>query len=79
MSHSLCLQVMPGRSHALLQEAGVDLADIMKEEGFYTARRMMSVPIKKRSKRSFGTAEPVELPTDIELTKATEEWVLFPS
>lgn len=64
---------MPGRSHALLQEAGVDLAEIAKEEGFYTTRRIMSVPITRRTKDSFGTAEPVELPTDIELAVTTEE------
>lgn len=39
----------------------------MKEEGFYVERRRMSVPIKKRSKASFGSAFPIELPTTKEL------------
>ena len=28
----MCVQVERGRSHALLQEAGIDLVDIVKEQ-----------------------------------------------
>lgn len=63
-------RVEKGRSHALLQEGGVDLVSIMKEEGFYTNVRRLSVPSKKRSKIStFGTPGPIELPTEIELKR----------
>lgn len=38
-------KVLPGRSHALLQEAGVDLVQIIQDEGFYvTERRLSNVP-----------------------------------
>lgn len=63
-------RVEPGRSHALLQEGGVDLVSILKEEGFYTNIRKLSVPVKKRPRTStFGTPGPIELPTDIELKR----------
>lgn len=40
------LRVERGRSHALLQEGGVDLVGVLEEEGFYVATRRMSAPIK---------------------------------
>ena len=64
---------MEGRSHALLQEAGIDLPAILKEEGFYTRRRVMSAPLKKRGPGSFGSAAPLELPTPKELDIYTNE------
>lgn len=48
----------------------------MKEEGFYTRRRVMSAPITSRSKATFGSAAPLELPTDRELELSTKECVL---
>ena len=39
-------QVLEGRSHALLQETGVNLVDIIREEGFYVRERRMSAPTK---------------------------------
>ena len=51
----------------MLQEANVNLAQLMRDEGFYVERRKMSAPIKKRSKASFGSAFPIELPTNREL------------
>lgn len=63
ISADCAMQVMPLRSHALLQEAGVGLVEIMKEQGFYTRTRRMSAPIKKRSRESFGEAMPIEMPT----------------
>ena len=63
-------RIEAGRSHALLQEGGVNLVSIMKEEGFYTDVRKLSVPIEKRLAFStFGTPGPIELPTDIELQR----------
>jgi hypothetical protein len=41
-------QVLQGRSHALLQETGVNIVDIMREEGFYVQRRVMSAPVNTR-------------------------------
>ena len=67
------LQVMEGRSHALLQEAGIDLPALLKEEGFYTTKRVMSAPAKKRTALTFGTAVPLEMPTVKELEIATDE------
>lgn len=60
------LQVFNG-SHALLQEADVDLAQLMKDVGFYVTQRRMSAPVKKRTKSSFGSASPIEKPTIGEL------------
>ena len=54
---------MEGRSHGLLQEAGVDFVDILKETGFYTEERQLSAPAKKRTKQTFGDPVPIELPT----------------
>jgi pimeloyl-ACP methyl ester carboxylesterase len=63
-------RVERGRSHALLQEGGVNLVSILKEEGFYTFERKLSVATDKRAKGStFGTPQPIELPTDIELQR----------
>lgn len=71
------VQVMEGRSHALLQEAGIDLPSLLKEEGFYTRKKVMSAPTKSRPKETFGTAVPLELPTNKELQTATDECVSF--
>ena len=59
---------MRGHSHALLQEAGVNLVALMKEEGFYVERRIMSSPGAARGPGSFGEASPIELPTPHELS-----------
>ncbi|GMH38048.1 hypothetical protein BSKO_05932 [Bryopsis sp. KO-2023] len=69
--------LLPQRSHVLLQEAGIDLIKIMKEEGFYVTERVLSCPPKPGKKRNminnFGSAKgPIELPTKIELSKAYE-------
>ncbi|KAI8105771.1 hypothetical protein M9434_000352 [Picochlorum sp. BPE23] len=72
------VRVERGRSHALLQEGGVDLVSIMKEEGFYVSTRRLSVPAVKRYKgSSFGTSQPIELPTDIELGRYSERVTSF--
>jgi pimeloyl-ACP methyl ester carboxylesterase len=66
------LRVEKGRSHALLQEGGVDLVAIMEEEGAVVWRRRMSAPIKKREQgknAGFGSAAPIELPTEVELKR----------
>lgn len=64
---------MAGKSHGLLQEAGVDLIEILKEQGFYTDRRRMSTPVRKRLKESFGQPVPIELPTPRELELDVQE------
>ncbi|CAD7704397.1 unnamed protein product [Ostreobium quekettii] len=65
-------RVLPGRSHALLQEAGVDLVEIMKEEGFFVTERCLSCqPTAGVPKiNNFGRPGPVELPTPIERDRA---------
>lgn len=65
-------QVMRGRSHALLQEAGIDLVALLEEEGFYVERRVMSAPVARRGRQSFGAAAPIELPTPRELERFAE-------
>lgn len=58
------------RSHALLQEAGIDLVQILKEEGFYvTQRRFTSQNGSRPELNQFGTASPIELPTDVEFER----------
>ncbi|KAI3428285.1 hypothetical protein D9Q98_006664 [Chlorella vulgaris] len=66
------LRVEKGRSHALLQEGGVDLSAILEAEGFYTPVRRMSAPISKRSAAGFGVAAPIELPTPGEIDRYAE-------
>ena len=68
----LHLQVLQGRSHALLQEQGVDLVSILREEGFYVRQRTLSSAVRRRSRDTFGTAAPIELPTRIELEKLSD-------
>ena len=72
----VCLQSFPGRTHALLQEGGIDLVDILREEGFYVQQRAMSAPVRKRARTTFGDASPLELPTSIEVDKSTAGYVL---
>ena len=67
------MQIFPNNSHALLQEAGIDLVDIMKERGFYVNRRRMTSPVASRKKGSFGQANPIELPTIRELDQTSEQ------
>jgi hypothetical protein len=68
------LRVEKGRSHALLQEGGVDLVSILDEEGFYERRRRLSAPVKKRFETGTkpGSAAPIELPTEKELARYGE-------
>ena len=66
---------MRGRSHSLLQESGVDLAAIIREEGFYVTRRRMSAPQAARGRDSFGSAAPIELPTPPELDRFASQCV----
>ena len=68
-------QVLEGRSHALLQETGVNLVDIIREEGFYVRERRMSAPTKVRKEGKFGSALPIELPTEPEMDKAAQQCV----
>ena len=72
------LRVEKGRSHALLQEGGVDLVSIMQEEGALVMKRRMSAKIKKRGKGpSFGSAAPIELPTEVEMKRYTDKTTAF--
>lgn len=64
--------MFPNASHALLQEADVNLAQLMKQQGFYVTKRCMSAPVKKRTKSTFGSANPIEKPTMGELDYYTE-------
>ncbi len=66
------VQVMRGHTHALLQEAGVNLVAVMEEEGFYVRRRVMSAPLARRGRASFGAAAPIELPTPREMERFAE-------
>lgn len=66
-SPAVCTQVMRFRSHALLQEAGINIVSIMREEGFYVQKRILSAPANQRGRNSFGEAAPIELPTPKEL------------
>lgn len=67
------IRVERGRSHALLQEGGVDLVQILKEEGFYAQERRLSAPVQRRGNKStWGTPYPIELPTSLELARSGE-------
>ncbi|KAI8467306.1 MAG: alpha/beta-hydrolase [Monoraphidium minutum] len=64
--------VLPGRSHALLQEEGVDLVQILQTQGFYVTERVLSNGTASTSARggggaAFGSAAPVQLPTAVEI------------
>jgi len=69
--------VLPGRSHAVLQEAGVDLIQILQSQGFYVTERALSNGRASTSATdggatAFGTPAPVQLPTPQEI-KADED------
>ena len=68
------VRIERGRSHALLQEGGVNLASIMEEEGVMVKYRKMSAANKSRNAKSsgFGLADPIELPTSIELDRSAQ-------
>ncbi len=70
-------KVLPDRSHAMLQEAGVDLVELMKDEGFYVQQRMLSNGMASTSAAgggaSFGRAVPIQLPTTKELDRDTAQ------
>ncbi|KIY92968.1 Acyltransferase-like protein [Monoraphidium neglectum] len=64
--------VLAGRSHAVLQEAGVDLSQILQAQGFYVTRRVLSNGTTSASAAdgggaAFGTTAPVQLPTPAEI------------
>ncbi|GIL71022.1 hypothetical protein Vretimale_4099 [Volvox reticuliferus] len=79
-------KVVRGGSHALLQEATVDLVRLLQEEDFYVSRRNLTSPntpaaaagasASRRkpapSGAGFGTPAPVELPTPGELHRAAD-------
>eukprot|EP00878_Enallax_costatus_P029148 GHUV01031581.1.p1 GENE.GHUV01031581.1~~GHUV01031581.1.p1 ORF type:complete len:533 (+),score=165.63 GHUV01031581.1:165-1763(+) len=65
-------KVLANRSHALLQEAGVDVVNILQSEGFYISERRMSNRRPSTSASdgggaSYGLARPIQLPTAKEL------------
>ncbi|GBF99661.1 acyltransferase chloroplastic [Raphidocelis subcapitata] len=65
-------RVLPGRSHAVLQEAGVDLVQIMQSEGFYATTRALSngrpsAGPTDSGATAFGTPAPIQLPNPAEL------------
>ena len=72
----MCLpcSISPFRSHALLQEAGINLVEIMEEQGFYVKERRMSAPANKRGRNSLGEAAPIELPTAQELSTYADKY-----
>eukprot|EP00892_Ulva_mutabilis_P002490 jgi/Ulvmu1/12241/UM086_0032.1 len=67
-------RVLPMRSHALLQDSDIDLAALLREEGFYTpVRRLTGNGATLRTRipglGTFGRPTPVELPTREEYTE----------
>eukprot|EP00667_Euglena_gracilis_P002325 EG_transcript_2327 len=54
-------RVIPGRSHALLQEAGVDLMALLQEEGFYTRELRLT--------GKWGSPMTIEKPTPKEVER----------
>lgn len=74
------LRVLTNRSHAPLMEAGVDLVNILKDEGFYVTRRQLSNGTASRTATDgggagFGRPVPIQLPTAREVEKDTEGFV----
>lgn len=65
--------VLPGRTHAMLQEGGDDLATIVRDAAFYTRVRTTSAPPPPRSLAGGGPADPVDLFTQGELDAWTEK------
>ena len=46
------VRYFPGRSHAILMEAGVDVVAVMQEEGFLVTSRVMSGDRGRRQPKS---------------------------
>eukprot|EP00882_Tetradesmus_deserticola_P012818 GHRQ01013584.1.p1 GENE.GHRQ01013584.1~~GHRQ01013584.1.p1 ORF type:complete len:372 (+),score=160.97 GHRQ01013584.1:272-1387(+) len=70
-------RVMADRGHALLQEAGVDLYQLLEAEGFYISQRRMShgrpsTNASDGGAASFGKTHPIQLPTARELQLDSE-------
>lgn len=69
------VRVLPGAGHSLLQERGVGLLSIMREEGFYVIeRKFTSRPRGRRVGNNYGKAGPLELPTLRELERTFEQY-----
>lgn len=73
-------RTLSNRSHAPLMEAGVDLVNIMKDEGFYVTQRTLSNGTASRTATDgggagFGRPVPIQLPTLREVEKDTEGFV----
>ena len=73
-------RVLPGRSHAMLQEAGLDIVQLMRANGFYVAERIMSNGTRGAvpgdgGGAAFGSPRPIQLPTSRELELDSEGFV----
>lgn len=72
-------RVLKGRSHAPLQEKGVNLMSVLKEEGFYVPRITLTGAARqqkeaqKNSGGNFGTAAALQLPTKREVQLSVDE------
>ncbi|GAX82792.1 hypothetical protein CEUSTIGMA_g10218.t1 [Chlamydomonas eustigma] len=73
------VKLLPSSGHALLSESNVDIVQLMEEEGFFIGRRQFTSPLgttakARRSINMFGTAGPLELPTNQEVYRTGQNW-----
>eukprot|EP00879_Flechtneria_rotunda_P018765 GHRR01019698.1.p1 GENE.GHRR01019698.1~~GHRR01019698.1.p1 ORF type:complete len:607 (+),score=210.36 GHRR01019698.1:181-2001(+) len=73
-------RILTDRGHALLQEAGVDLVQLMEADGFYVPTRRLSSGRASTSASdgggaSFGLPRPIQLPTAKELELDSQGFV----
>lgn len=75
------VRIEKGRSHALLQEGGVNLVRIMEEEGALVQVRRLSANRKTRNATRFirksAPTDPIELPSDAEIERAAGRTTTF--
>lgn len=75
------VRIERGRSHALLQEGGVNLVRIMEKEGALVQVRRLSANEKTRNTVRFikkpAPTDPIELPSNIEIERAAGRTTSF--
>lgn len=65
------VKTLPRRSHAFMEDSGLDLLQIIKDEGFYLTERNLTSNGRsgKLKLNNFGVAAPTEVPSKQELAK----------
>jgi len=74
------VKLLPDSGHAPLSEPGQDVVPLIRSEGFYVPTRTFTAPPKTSTRKigassgGFGSAVPLELPTQEEVRRTGKSW-----